>query len=251
MVFMNDGEMRNRGRRLKTGFTLIELLVVIAIISVLVALLMPTLSRAREKAKATQCMGKLKQIGLATSFYIGDFNDWIPAAHGGHAIPFPDAPGNFYGHNDFVIAILPYITNHFTYPASYDNTRRGELFPLFTCPDRPERFCQVLNAKDCWVGTYGWNIYLYNIYDPINHPRRKITQLAQPSETIFSADREGVPASYSQTFLAFHIEDPLTGHCPGHWHDIGANFLLADGQVRWISPEEWMKNIHRWIPLIN
>ncbi len=250
---MNDIERKSRVRSRKAGFTLIELLVVVSIIAVLAALLLPVLSRAREKAKSIQCQGKLKQIGLAAMMYSEDFNDWIPTAHGGHDIPFPDAPGNFYGHNDFVIAILPYTTNHFTYPCSYDNTRRGELFPLFTCPDRPERFCQVLNTKDCWVGTYGWNIYLYNIYDPLNFPRRKLTRLAQPSETIFSADREGVPASYSQTFLAFHVslETEPNGHCPGHWHDIGANFLLADGQVRWMSPEEWMKNIYRWIPLIN
>jgi prepilin-type N-terminal cleavage/methylation domain-containing protein/prepilin-type processing-associated H-X9-DG protein len=248
---MNGVKMKNMGSRPKSGFTLIELLVVVAIIAVLVAVLLPAIQRSREKAKATQCTGKLKQIGLATFLYIGDFNDWIPAAHGGHDISYPDHPGVFYGHNDFVIAILPYTTNHFTYPCSNDNTRRGELFPLFTCPDRPERFCQVLNTKDCWVGTYGWNIYLYNIYNPAWCPRRKLTQLAQPSETIFSADREGVPASNSQTFLAFQIEDLLYGHCPGHWHDFGANFLFGDGRVRWMSPEEWMKNVYRWVPLIN
>ena len=61
------------------GFTLMELLVVVAIITVLAAMLMPTLQKAREKAKAVVCMNNLKQWGLALTMYTIDYKGWYPA----------------------------------------------------------------------------------------------------------------------------------------------------------------------------
>ena len=57
----------NAGRR---GFTLIELLVVIAIIAILAALLLPALSRAKQKAQGVQCMNNSHQLMLAWKFYL-------------------------------------------------------------------------------------------------------------------------------------------------------------------------------------
>jgi prepilin-type N-terminal cleavage/methylation domain-containing protein len=62
----------------KRAFTLIELLVVVAIISVLVALLLPALGRAREEARATQCMGNMRQIGLVMGLYQNDYGNMLP-----------------------------------------------------------------------------------------------------------------------------------------------------------------------------
>ena len=61
----------------RTHFTLIELLVVIAIIAILAAMLLPALSAARKRARSSNCLNNLKQIGLAVTLYANDYDDAI------------------------------------------------------------------------------------------------------------------------------------------------------------------------------
>ena len=71
--------MRQTPTRRNQAFTLIELLVVIAIISILAAILFPVFQQVRNKARNTQDMSNLRQIGLAAQMYVGDADEtWVP-----------------------------------------------------------------------------------------------------------------------------------------------------------------------------
>lgn len=69
---------RFRHRRRRSAFTLVELLVVVGIIALLVAILIPTLGRARQQANRVACSSNLRQLGLAFVMYANDNRQWLP-----------------------------------------------------------------------------------------------------------------------------------------------------------------------------
>ncbi|NLG36250.1 MAG: type II secretion system protein [Lentisphaerae bacterium] len=74
--------------RKRDAFTLIELLVTVAIITLLMTVLLPALSAAREQTRATRCAGNLRQVGLAFVIYRGDWNDTF--------VPMPNWKANLW-----------------------------------------------------------------------------------------------------------------------------------------------------------
>lgn len=86
MIKCEWGQARRDGIRfsrvavqpVRFGFTLIELLVVIGIIATLMSMIMPSLSKAKEKGKRIQCISQLRQAMIATNLYTEDYNNWLP-----------------------------------------------------------------------------------------------------------------------------------------------------------------------------
>jgi prepilin-type processing-associated H-X9-DG protein/prepilin-type N-terminal cleavage/methylation domain-containing protein len=90
----------------KTGFSLIELLVVISIISLLFALLFPSLEQVRNRAKATKCMSNLRQLGIAVHTYWIENDSKLTALNG----VFP-VWGDTSGTQAWSTLIYPYVEN--------------------------------------------------------------------------------------------------------------------------------------------
>lgn len=121
----------------KKGFTLIELLVVIAILSLLIAILLPSLQQARELGKTVECAAHLRAIWMGVNYYAEDWQEWIVPVGNGPALwdrpwmltlaPYVDvnrddlnAPGYPYPRGQSGTAYI------YQCPRSVDNTRYGE-----------------------------------------------------------------------------------------------------------------------------
>ena len=149
-------------RRRPGAFTLVELLVVVGIIAILIAMLMPSLSRARESARRVQCLSNLRQLGTAVMMYTQEYKGRFPGAWDWHPRP-TTPPGTFEG------PLLKYHNN-------------GGVPQLYTCPS-DDPLTHRNGYPYCYTGN--WHVFWFN---GGGFSVERITQIKRSSEKIMIID---------------------------------------------------------------
>jgi prepilin-type N-terminal cleavage/methylation domain-containing protein len=173
------------------GFTLLELLVVIAILAVLAALLLPAFARARDRARAVQCVSNLRQWGLAFRLYADDCNDYLPRrGQGVQVLALTTRP------EDWFNALPPY----FGQPG-YGQLMTAGLRPrvgdhsLYVCPD-------ATDPGGVNFLCYGMNMNLSPWILPV---ATKYSQVVQPALVVALGESPGPYASTYPSAQAYGV----------------------------------------------
>jgi prepilin-type processing-associated H-X9-DG protein/prepilin-type N-terminal cleavage/methylation domain-containing protein len=220
------------------GFTLIELLVVVAIIAVLVALLLPALSAAREHARAVQCTANLKQVGLAVNFYADDYDDILVPS----CLNDPPGSGNFYEAHTLLAGVSYIPSKKISYLIP------GKAWACPSLPDQGNLYC----ANEPRGGGYAVNtrhLHFANGAD-INTVPVKRSSLGRPSSLLSFVENVDEltwclnAGPYSVFPWAWYAVCPTTNYSDSHWfspgitkvmtsvrHNKKTNVLFADGHV--------------------
>ena len=204
---------------MKKRFTLIELLVVIAIIAILAAMLLPALAKAREKARQSNCLSNVKQIGLSILMYADDNREVL-------CRPWDDVRPASYTPPGYTTA-----SNYITWADRMRTYINNDL--VFQCPSQ-----QYTQAQMAYT-TFPF-AYYYNMNSTDNGCSfRAIGAIKVPSNFIGVADGWGT-MDYSQT-ATVHTNWYMTNTTVRR-HNNGASFLFMDGHAAWsntVTDSQW------------
>ncbi|MBA7651946.1 hypothetical protein ES703_59775 [subsurface metagenome] len=203
------------------GFTLIELLVVISIISMLMSIMLPGLSRARELGKRVVCLNNLRQLTLAWYFYANDNDDRLcsPDTHWndkqGSSYWVADGPGELSSNNVGGTKIA--IENGILWPYT------GQTPDLYKCKSDASGFLRSYSISNTMGGYASGGVRPFGSLS-ISSPSRKIVFIDAASRTRW-IERSFQPINVSSTTPRWRIEN---------WHNItarhtdGCNMSFAD-----------------------
>ena len=215
----------------RRAFTLIELLVVIGIIALLMAILLPVLSRAREQARQVVCASNMRQICMAMHSYAGANSGYLPIpGSGGETMPYLGlqmAALNLLDYSDG--ALLPFI-------ASGPSARQG----IFICPsDAPPR----LGGNDAGLVdyTHGERNYSYSLNWRLQNPKAthqyrgvKLSQVVHPEHKMLAFELDH-PHAVADTPVAIGSGQVVLLFLTRRHQGVG-NTAMADGHVETIDP---------------